>query len=194
VPSVREDQLLNWNLEDESPNLIQEEDPVARVRRQAGYGNRADKLQKIKSQLGPDQSFVNAYFFYSKISKSYDNSYARFCKTFLSEINRTFVSQLAHHFSNIWKVNSNFAMVAKLSDAARTNGDFVVSIVIPPYCTLAFNDCSVMQALGFDVVAQPDEPASILRRMTNDELPWYNSHSRYTDKSPNLQRKDVFKI
>ena len=186
VPSVREGQLLNWNLEDESPTLTQQ-DPLTRVRRQAGQ-DRADKLEKIKRGLGPNESYISAYFFNPKISKTYENAYAKFCKSFIAEINRTFVAQVADHFSNIWKANANFTMVAIVADATRENGDFVISIVIPPYCTLAFNDCSVMQALGFDVVNQTGDPGSILKRTTNDELPWHFTNNTSSRKVINGKR------
>ncbi len=181
VPGVREDQILNWNLEDESPNLVSERDE-ARVRRQAGPDERTVKLQTIKDQLGPDQSFVNAYFYNKKISQNIHDTYGKLLATFLSDLNRQFVSKVADHFSHVWTPRSNFTLNAILADASRPTGESVVSIVIPPHCTLAFNDCSIMQALGFDVVGQPEDPASILRRTTNATLPWYMSNNTATSK------------
>ena len=183
VPSVREDQILNWNLEDESPNLVSDRDE-ARVRRQAdAVDERTVKLQKIKDQLGPDQSFVNAYFYNKKISQNMKDSYGRVLTNFLFDLNKHFVSKVADHFSNIWKPRSNFTVVAILTDASRPGGESVVSLVIPPHCTLSFNDCSIMQALGFDVVGQPEDPASILRKTsTTAVLPWYMSNNTATSK------------
>ena len=183
VPSVREDQILNWNLEDESPNLVSDRDE-ARVRRQAGQADeRTVKLQKIRDQLSPDQSFVNAYFYVKKISENIRDTYGKLLVNFLFDLNKQFVSKVAAHFSNIWKPRSNFTVVAIQADASRPGGESVVSLVIPPYCTLSFNDCSIMQALGFDVVGQPEDPASILRKTsTNAVLPWYISNNTATSK------------
>ena len=39
---------------------------------------------------------------------------------------------------------------------------FGVVIVVPPYSVLRVNDVSVLQALGFDSVNQPDDAQSIM--------------------------------
>ena len=173
VSTLREDHLLNWNLNDATAPLIHDlgEDSSIRVRRQAG-SSRSEKLLKIKSELGPNDSFASAYFYNTKINKTFVSSYAKLCKNLLSDINKTLVIQTGERFSHVWPTKSNLAFVAILVDLDHAAGDFVISIVIPPYCTLAFNDCSIMQALGFDSVGQPDDPVSIMRRSTNDALPW----------------------
>jgi hypothetical protein len=50
-------------------------------------------------------------------------------------------------------------------------GDFFVSVVLPPYTTLAFNDLGTMQALGFDVINKANNEFTIYKRI-HDEMPW----------------------
>ncbi len=172
VPTLRTGDLLNWNLEEETAPLVSD-DEKARVRRQTGPGNRSQKLRDIKAGLGSNDSYINAYFYNTKIVKSFVNAHAKLTKNLLNEITRNFVTQVAAHFSHVWPANANFNVVAIPVSASHAEGDFVISIVLPPYCTLAFSDCSVMQALGFDVVNQPAEEGSILKRTDQSELPWF---------------------
>ena len=102
VPTFRTGDLLNWNLEEETSPLVSDDNQENnRVRRQAGQVDRSQKLQDIKAELGPNDSYINAYFYNAKIAKSFVNTYAKLTENLLNKINRNFVTQVAAHFFHV---------------------------------------------------------------------------------------------
>ncbi len=131
VPTLKTGSLLNWNLEEETPPLVDDAaQETGRVRRQAGLGDRSQKLQVVKAGLGSNDSYINAYFYNTKFEKNFVNAYAKLARTLLNEITRNFVTQVAAHFSHVWTAYANFNILA--IPVKGKEGDFVVSIVLPP--------------------------------------------------------------
>ena len=161
-PYLRQDHILNWNLEEELVPLVDDDDDDAgryRHRRQARTTweeKRMAELQEIAANLEPEQSFVRAYMRDKSKVVSVENVYSQFSLTLVSGLSTRQFPALSDHFQHIWDKANSWSIAAR-PVAKPDREPFMVVIVVPPFCTLRFNDVSVLQALGFDSVNQEEE-------------------------------------
>ena len=120
-PGLSENQLLNWNLD----AALTTERGEERVRRQAPTppDPRGNKLLELKNRLGPNDNFVNAYFYNPKISKSWSNYMRKSAKNFiLNDVAKNFAPTVASHFSNVWPQRIQLCSESSLHRRGRKSG------------------------------------------------------------------------
>ena len=165
-PWVREQELLNWNLEEEieaEANYAGEPAPM-RFRRQAP----PQPQPQPKTPLLENESRIGLTVQKGARKWTFKRQYSAFAITLVnSSLAKKNVPQVRAYFQDVWsEANTwNFQMLPVESELGASVGAanplYKVHINLPPHCSLTFSDVSVLQALGFDLVNVPNDRRSI---------------------------------
>ena len=167
-PWTAEHRLLNWNLEEDMPAYADGGEPAPmRYRRQApppASGGAA--LRGRENRVGLTVQKGSRKWTFKK-------QYSAFAATMVnSTLAKKNVPQVREYFQDIWKPADswNWEMVPATAAAAAA-GPFITKITVPPFCQIFFNDASVLQALGFDLVGVRDNANSLQVKLSRDGGP-----------------------
>jgi len=164
-----EHRLLNWNLEEDVPAYAAEGEPAPmRYRRQAPpspSGGAAAALTGKENRVGLTVQKGSRKWTFKK-------QYSAFAATMVnSTLAKKNVPQVRDYFQDIWKPADSWNWEMTPAAGAAAGGPYVTKITVPPFCKIFFNDVSVLQALGFDLVGVRDNASSVQIKLDRDGGP-----------------------
>ena len=190
APLVREEALLNWNLEEEMPEVAQEEEdpgfaePRQRFIRQAPAP--APTPEPLPPNVSDNQVQVSLLLRGGSKKIEIPKVYSVYLNALVQSLASRAIPQVLESFQHIWDEQNRWKveLVTLPAGGLETRDAYKVRFTLPPHALLFFSDVSVMQAMGFDSVGQHwrTDPYGIRASVAKPNQPktyfWNNNSDR----------------
>ena len=147
--------------------VLEKSDPAMRYRRQAPPSPAGGS-----AALTGKQNRVGLTVQKGSRKWTFKKQYSAFAATMVnSTLAKKNVPQVRDYFQDIWKPADSWNWEMTPAAGASASGPYVTKITVPPFCKIFFNDVSVLQALGFDLVGVRDNASSVQIKLDRDGGP-----------------------